>query len=149
MNHEAFMREALALAEEAAAHGEIPVGAVIVKDGKIIARGRNDREETRSPLGHAEMRAIEEAAEVLGDWRLTGCTLYVTLEPCPMCAGAILNSRLDAVVYGAADPAAGCMGSRLNLAHLDLGAAPRVKAGVLGEECQALLSRFFQKRREP
>ena len=147
MTHQDFMLAALAEAREAARQGEIPVGAVIVREGRILSTGRNDREQTRSPLGHAELRAIEAAAKALGDWRLTGCTLYVTLEPCPMCTGAILNARLDAVVYGARDPEAGCMGSRLNLAHLELGWAPRVTAGVLEEECGALLSRFFEARR--
>lgn len=148
MNHEDYMRLAIDEAKRAAAAGEIPVGAVVVRGGRVIATARNDREESHSPLGHAEVRAIEMAAKALGDWRLTGCTLYVTLEPCVMCAGAILNARLDAVVYGAADPSLGCLGSRLNLAHLDLGSAPRITAGVLEEECRALLSAFFLTHRE-
>lgn len=147
MNQEDYMHLALQKAREAAAAGEIPVGAVIVRDGKVLAVARNDREESASPLGHAEIRAIEKAAAALGDWRLTGCTLYVTLEPCVMCAGAILNARLDAAVYGAADRDYGCLGSRLNLAHLDLGSAPRITAGVLEEECAALLGEFFRDRR--
>ena len=143
-----FMAEALAEAQKAAAEGEIPVGAVVVKDGRVISRGRNDRESTKSPLGHAEIRAIEEAARVLGDWRLTGCTLYVTLEPCPMCAGAVMNSRLDRVVYAAADAEAGCFGSVLNMAHLPGNFAPRVCCGPLAEESAALLAEFFEKMRK-
>lgn len=147
MTHEDWMRLALEEAQKAADEGEIPVGAVIIKEGAVLARGRNDREATHSPLGHAETRAIEAACQALGDWRLSECTLYVTLEPCPMCAGAILNARLGAVVYGASDPEVGCMGSRLNLAHHELGSAPRVTAGILAEECRSLLSDFFRKRR--
>lgn len=141
------MRIALAEARKAAAAGEIPVGAVIVCGGDILAVARNDREETRSPLGHAEVRAIEAACRLRGDWRLDDCTLYVTLEPCPMCSGVILNARIGQVVYGAADPQYGCLGSRLNMAHLDLGAAPRLTAGVLAEECSLLLSEFFRGQR--
>lgn len=147
MNQEDYMRLALMQAQKAAAAGEIPVGAVIVRGDTVLAAARNDREESASPLGHAEIRAIEAAAAALDDWRLTGCTLYVTLEPCVMCAGAILNARLDAVVYGASDQELGCLGSRLNLAHLDLGAAPRITGGVLAEECSALLEQFFRDRR--
>lgn len=147
MTHEDFMQMAIAEARKAAAAGEIPVGAVVVCGDTVLAAARNDREETHSPLGHAEVRAIEMACRVRGDWRLEDCTLYVTLEPCPMCSGVILNARVGQVVYGAADPQYGCLGSRLNLAHLDLGASPRLTAGVLAEECSALLSDFFRRQR--
>ena len=147
MTHEDYMQMAIAEARKAAAAGEIPVGAVVVCGDTVLAAARNDREETRSPLGHAEVRAIEMACRVRGDWRLEDCTLYVTLEPCPMCSGVILNARVGQVVYGAADPQYGCLGSRLNLAHLDLGASPRLTAGVLAEECSALLSDFFRRQR--
>ena len=147
MTHQDYMRIALAEARKAAAAGEIPVGAVIVCGSEILAAARNDREETRSPLGHAEVRAIEAACRARGDWRLDDCTLYVTLEPCPMCSGVILNARIGQVVYGASDPQYGCLGSRLNMAHLDLGAAPRLTAGVLAEECSLLLSEFFRGQR--
>ncbi len=146
-DHRVFMAEALAEARLALARGEVPVGAVLVRDGRIIARGRNTREEARDPLGHAEIMALREGCRALGGWRLTGCTLYVTLEPCPMCAGAALNARVDRVVYGAADPAAGCLGSRINLFALELGHVPYITAGVLEEECSALLREFFQARR--
>ena len=144
---ELFMRQALAEAEQAAAEGETPVGAVIVKNGAVIAAARNGRETTGDVTAHAELTAIRRAAAVTGDWRLTGCTLYVTLEPCPMCAGAILASRLCRVVYGAADPAAGAFGSVLNLPRYPLGHEPAVTGGVLGDECAALLSDFFKTRR--
>ena len=141
------MQMAIAEARKAAAAGEIPVGAVVVCGDTVLAAARNDREETHSPLGHAEVRAIEMACRVRGDWRLEDCTLYVTLEPCPMCSGVILNARVGQVVYGAADPQYACLGARLNLAHLDLGASPRLTAGVLAEECSALLSDFFRRQR--
>ena len=147
MTHEDYMQMAIAEARKAAAAGEIPVGAVVVCGDTVLAAARNDREETHSPLGHAEVRAIEMACRVRGDWRLEDCTLYVTLEPCPMCSGVILNARVGQVVYGATDPQYGCLGSRLNLAHLDLGASPRLTAGVLAEECSALLSDFFRRQR--
>lgn len=147
MTHEDYMQMAIAEARKAAAAGEIPVGAVVVCGDTVLAAAHNDREETHSPLGHAEVRAIEMACRVRGDWRLEDCTLYVTLEPCPMCSGVILNARVGQVVYGAANPQYGCLGSRLNLAHLDLGASPRLTAGVLAEECSALLSDFFRRQR--
>ena len=147
MTREDYMQMAIAEARKAAAAGEIPVGAVVVCGDTVLAAARNDREETHSPLGHAEVRAIEMACLARGDWRLEDCTLYVTLEPCPMCSGVILNARVGQVVYGAADPQYGCLGSRLNLAHLDLGASPRLTAGVLAEECSALLSDFFRRQR--
>lgn len=148
MDHERYMRMAIAQAEKAAAAGEIPVGAVVVCGDTVLSAACNDREATHSPLGHAEVRAIDAACRVRGDWRLEDCTLYVTLEPCPMCSGVILNARVGQVVYGAADLLYGCLGSRLNLAHLDLGAAPKLTAGVLAGECAALLGDFFRSRRK-
>ena len=145
--HEHFMRLALAEAEKAGRAGEIPVGAVLVKDGEVLAASGNTREHGGGALGHAEMEVIRMGCERLGGWRLFGCILYVTLEPCPMCAGAAVNARLDAVVYGAADPAAGCLGSKINLFALDFSARPRIVAGVLADECAALLRSFFQERR--
>ena len=147
---ERWMSLALEEARRAARRGEVPVGAVVVREGRAIARGGNTREGKGSPLGHAELEALSAAARVLGGWRLDGCTLYVTLEPCPMCAGACLGARLEAVVYGAADPAAGCLGSRMNLFAMDLGPSgppPRIVPGILEEECAALLRDFFQQRR--
>ena len=140
---EAFMREALALAETAAAAGEVPVGAVIVRDGRIIARGYNRREAGQNAAAHAELSAIEAACQTVGGWRLHGCTLYVTLEPCPMCAGAIINARLDRVVYGAKDEKAGACGSVVNLFEMGFNHRPILKSGILEKECGAVLSRFF------
>lgn len=147
MEHEAYMTQALALAREAAAHGEVPVGCVIVKDGVIIGRGRNRREEKQAVYSHAEMEAIVQANEVLGTWRLDDCTLYVTLEPCPMCAGAIINARIRRVYYGARDAAMGACGGVLNLFMEDFPHKPELVGGVLREECSAVLSEFFQKLR--
>ena len=144
MERERYMREALALAEEAAAAGEVPVGCVIVRGDEIVGRGRNRREERQSALSHAETEAIADACRRLGTWRLEDCALYVTLEPCPMCAGAILNARIDQVCFGARDPQAGACGSVFDLFQEDLGRHPRVYAGVLREECAALLQGFFQ-----
>ena len=145
---EKYMREALRQAGKAAAIDEVPIGCVIVRDDKIIARGYNRRNTDGNTLAHAEITAIRKACRLTGDWRLEDCTLYVTLEPGPMCSGVILNARLGRVVYGATDEQYGCLGSRLNLAHLDLGAAPRLTAGVLAEECSALLSAFFRGQRQ-
>lgn len=142
------MRLALALAREAAEDGEVPVGAVIVQNGAVVGLGRNRRETVRSALAHAEIEAIADACARLGGWRLFGCTLYVTLEPCPMCAGAIINARIDRVVQGAADPKAGSCGSLVNLFDLPYNHKPRLETGVLEEECGALLSEFFQRLRE-
>ncbi len=148
MNDERFMTLAIAEAQKALEAGEVPVGAVIVKDGEVIACGQNDREGNSNPLGHAEANAIAAAAKHLGDWRLGGCTLYVTLEPCCMCAGAIINSRIDRVVYAAADEGAGCLGSVINMAHLP-GVAPlKITAGVLAEQSRELLAKFFGNLRE-
>lgn len=147
--HERWMTAALEEAKEAARAGDVPVGAVIVRDGRIIAWGRNRREVDGTALGHAELDAIAGACRVLGDWRLGGCTLYVTLEPCCMCAGACLNARLARVVYGAADETAGCLGSKVNLFAMGLGMSPPgIVTGVLEEECAALLREFFAAHRE-
>ena len=145
---ERFMRAALALAREAAAEGEVPVGAVIVKDGEIIATGRNRREVAKQALAHAEIEAIANACAALGGWRLSGCTLYVTLEPCPMCAGAIINARLDRVVYGAPDPKAGSCGSLTDLFELPFNHQPQTERGVLEDECAAVLKEFFKSLRK-
>ena len=146
--HEQIMREALRLAERAAKRDEVPVGAVILRNGKIIAKGYNLRETKRSPLAHAEIVAISKAAHKLRGWRLTGCTLYVTLEPCPMCAGAIVNARIDEVVFGAYDPKAGAMGTLYNLAEGKLNHSPRVTGGVLEAECASVLRQYFASKRK-
>ncbi len=141
------MQRALQLAAEAAEEGEVPVGAVIAKDGEIIAEGRNRRERGKHALAHAELEAIDGACRALGGWRLSGCTLYVTLEPCPMCAGGIINSRIDRVVYAAADPKAGSCGSLTDLFSLPYNHRPAVEAGLLEEESRALLQGFFRRLR--
>ena len=140
---EIFMRQALALAREAAAAGEVPVGCVIVREGLVVGRGRNRREETRSAASHAEMEAIAQANGALGSWRLDGCELYVTLEPCPMCAGAILNARISRVWFGARDRAFGACGGVTNLFMEGFPHSPALVGGVLEEECQEVLSSFF------
>ncbi len=143
-----FMREALALANQAAVLGEVPVGAVAVKDGLIVGRGFNRREIDRDPFSHAELTAMREAAQTLKVWRLTGVTVYVTLEPCVMCAGAMVQSRIDRVVFGALDPKAGAVGSLFNVVQdARLNHRVDVVAGVLGEECGAVLSAFFKTLR--
>ena len=142
-----FMKEALRLAEAAGDAGEIPVGAVIVKDGEIVASAHNLRENGGGATAHAELLAINEACQRLGAWRLSGCTLYVTLEPCPMCAGAIINSRLDRVVFGAKDPRAGALGSLIDLNTYPLGHKVRVLSGVLAEESLELVRDFFKDLR--
>ena len=144
---EHFMAQALALAAEAAAAGEVPVGCVIVRDGTVVGRGRNRREERQATASHAEMEAIAQANECLGTWRLDDCELYVTLEPCPMCAGAIVNARIPAVYYGAKDDKAGCCGSVLNLFEERFNHHPRIYGRVLEAECAALLQEFFQSLR--
>jgi tRNA(adenine34) deaminase len=145
---ERWMREALAMATEAAGSGDVPVGAVVVRDDAVIARAANRTVRDQDPTGHAELLAIREAARMLGDWRLSGCTLYVTLEPCAMCAGAIVLSRIDRVVFGAFDDKAGMAGSVADLLrHPRLNHRPEVKAGVLAPETGALLSEFFRVRR--
>ena len=148
MTHEEYMNEALALAREAAAHGEVPVGCVIVRDGAVIGRGRNRREEKQAVSSHAEMEAMAQANAALGTWRLEDCDLYVTLEPCPMCAGAILNGRVRRVVYGARDRAMGACGGVLNLFMEEFPHHPQLVGGILAEECQAVLSDFFRALRK-
>ncbi len=148
MEFDHYMQEALKEARNAAELGEVPVGAVIVHDGQIIARGYNRRESDRDPLAHAELVAIGAAARGLDRWRLTGCTLIVTLEPCPMCAGAIVNARLDRVVYGASDPRAGAAGSVFDIVRDPrLNHRTEVVAGIEAEVGAALLSDFFAARR--
>jgi len=175
MEHEEYMRQALELARLAMAEGEVPVGCVIVRDGAVVGRGRNRRETAQTALGHAELEAIAQACRTLGGWRLAGCALYVTLEPCPMCAGAIVNARIPAVYYGAKDDKAGCCGSVLNrgtvsrtvgrgrtkiakeakalyeVLQAQQGPGPLVvdlaDGRVLEAECAALLQEFFQSLR--
>ena len=149
MEHENYMREALLLAREAAAEGEVPVGCVIVKDGEIIGRGRNRREEKQRTSSHAEMEAIAQANEVLKSWRLDGCALYVTLEPCPMCAGAIVHCRPDRVVFGCPDATTGAAGGWINLldSNPPLNHKCEVRPGVLGDECLHHLQEFFRAAR--
>lgn len=136
------------MAREAASEGEVPVGAVIVRNGEIIARGRNRREKDKNALCHAELEAINEACNKLGGWRLPGCKLYVTLEPCPMCAGAVINSRIEKVYFGAYDKKAGSVKSVVNLFDLPYNHSPEVEGGILEDECAEILSRFFKKLRE-
>lgn len=144
MNDEVFMNEAIALAKEAAQDGEVPVGAVVVLDGRVVGRGRNRREKDKNALAHAEIEAINEACRTLGGWRLWQCDLYVTLEPCPMCTGAIINSRIKRLVYGASDAKAGSCGSVVDLFSLPYNHRPEVVADLKREECAALLSDFFK-----
>ena len=148
MTHEDYMHQALALAREAAAHGEVPVGCVIVRDGRIIGRGRNQREEKQAVSSHAEMEAMAQANAVLGTWRLEDCDLYVTLEPCPMCAGAILNARVRRVFYGARDRAMGACGGVVNLFMEEFPNRPALVGGILEEECRQVLADFFAALRE-
>ena len=142
-----FMDAALALAREAAAEGEVPVGCVIVRGGEIVGRGRNRRETGKTALGHGEIEAIADACKSLGGWRLWDCTLYVTLEPCPMCAGAIVNARIPRVVFGASDQKCGACGSVCDIFTMDFNHHPAVEKGLLGEESAALLAEFFQNLR--
>lgn len=148
MNDEFFMDQAIELAKEAAKEGEVPVGAVVVIDGRIIGRGRNRRETGKNALAHAEIEAINEACKTLGGWRLWQCDMYVTLEPCPMCTGAIINSRIKRLVYGASDSKAGSCGSVVNLFSLPYNHKPEVVSGLKQEECAALLSDFFKRLRK-
>jgi len=144
----AFMRLALEQAQQAPASGEVPIGTLLVHNGEILARAHNLRETTQDPTAHAEIIVIREAAAKLGSWRLTGCTLYVTLEPCPMCAGAIVQSRIARLVFGAWDPKAGACGSLMDIpAEPRLNHRVRVEGGLLEEESQALLQEFFRNRR--
>lgn len=142
-----YMGQALALAAEAAREGEVPVGCVIVRGDTIVGRGRNRREGEKSALAHAELEAIEEANRTLGGWRLWDCTLYVTLEPCPMCAGAIINARIPRVVYGASDSKYGACRSVCGLFDMAFNHHPRVESGVREEEAAALLQEFFRNLR--
>jgi len=142
-----FMEEALALAREAAADGEVPVGCVIVRKGEIVGRGRNRREGEKNALCHAEIEAINDACRTLGGWRLWECTLYVTLEPCPMCAGAIISARIPRVVYGASDAKFGAVRSVCSLFDMAFNHRPEVEGGVMEEEAASLMQDFFQKLR--
>ena len=147
MTDREYMEQALAFAREAAQDGEVPVGCVIVQEGRIIGTGRNRREKGRSALCHAEIEAIGEACRTAGGWRLWNCTLYVTLEPCPMCAGAILGARIPRVVYGADDEKSGACGSVCDLFSMDFNHHPQLERGLLAEESAALLSDFFRNLR--
>ena len=142
-----YMDQALELAKEAAAEGEVPVGCVIVCRDEIVGRGRNRREKDKSALAHAEIEAIGQACRTLGGWRLWECTLYVTLEPCPMCAGAIINARIPRVFYGARDSAMGACGGVLNLFMEDFPHHPALVGGILAEDCRKILEEFFRDLR--
>lgn len=143
-----FMQTALMLAKEASDEGEVPVGAVIVKDNEIIATGRNRREKSKNALSHAEIEAINSACEKLGGWRLWECDIYVTLEPCPMCSGAIVNARIPNVYFGAYDKNFGCCGSTLNILELENSFHPQYQGGIMEEECGTIISDFFKKLRQ-
>ena len=143
-----FMNIALDLARQAAADGEVPVGAVVVRNGEVIGTGRNRRETCGNALAHAELEAIHEACRRLGGWQLVDCTLYVTLEPCPMCAGAIINSRIERVVQGAMNPKAGSCGSLINLFDIPYNHHPTIISGVCADECGGLLKDFFRNLRK-
>lgn len=147
MEDREYMLQALELAKQAAAEGEVPIGCVIVRGDEIVGRGRNRRETGKTALGHAEVEAIADACKNLGGWRLWECTLYVTLEPCPMCAGAIINARIPRVVFGARDAKAGACGSVCNLFTMEFNHHPAVEAGVCEEECAGLLQAFFRNLR--
>ena len=145
---EKFMKKALHQARRAALIGEVPIGCVIVRDGKVIARGFNRRKTRHSTLAHAEISAIDKASRRLGDWRLEGCTMYVTLEPCQMCSGALVQSRIDRVVIGTMNPKAGCAGSILNLLRMpEFNHQVEITTGVLQEECSTVLQDFFRDLR--
>ena len=147
MDERIFMEEALLLAQQAAQEGEVPVGCVIVRNGQIVGRGRNRRESGKTALAHAEIEAINDACRTLGGWRLWDCTLYVTLEPCPMCAGAIINARIPRVVAGARDAKCGACGSVCNLFSMDFNHHPQIEWGLMEEACTALLTTFFRDLR--
>jgi len=142
-----FMKEAIDLAKRAKDEGEVPVGAIVVRNGEIIGSGYNLRESRGMATAHAEILAIEEACRKLGSWRLLGCTLYVTLEPCPMCAGAIVNSRIERVVYGVKDSAAGCCGSVVDFNRYPFSHSFSLTSGICEDECALLLKEFFKSRR--
>lgn len=146
-DNEKYMRAAIAMAQRAAKKDEVPVGAVIVRNGNIISRAYNLRETKKDPLAHAELLAIRKAARKLRGWRLEGCTLYVTLEPCPMCAGAVVNSRIEEVVFGTYDPKAGAFGTMYDLAEGKLNHKPKITGGVMKDECANLLKNYFSRKR--
>lgn len=149
VKQEKYMKEALRQAKKAAAIGEVPIGCVIVYQDKIIARGYNKRNSQKTTLGHAELLAIQKASKKLGDWRLEDCTMYITLEPCPMCAGAIVQARIPQVVIGAMNPKAGCAGSILNLLQVDrFNHQVETITGVMEEECQFIMKEFFRQLRK-
>lgn len=148
MDNEYFMDQAIALAKEAAQEGEVPVGAVVVLGDKIVGTGRNRREKNKNALAHAEIEAINEACRTLGGWRLWQCDMYVTLEPCPMCTGAIINSRIKRLIYGASDCKAGSCGSVVNLFELPYNHKPEIVSGIKKDECAGLLSEFFKALRK-
>ena len=148
MTNRELMTRAIELAKEAAAEGDVPVGAVIARDGKIIAEGRNMREKGKNALYHAEIIAIDNACKVLDSWRLDDCVLYVTLEPCPMCAGAIINSRISKVVFGAYDLKAGSVDSLINLFNLPYNHTPELQCGFMENECKEVLTEFFTSLRD-
>ena len=143
-----FMSLAIEAAKRSAELGEVPVGAVVVKDGEVVAVSSNKREQIKDATAHAETEAIRQACEKLGRWRLSDCELYVTLEPCPMCAGAILNAKINRVVYGAKDPRGGALGSLIDLRSYPFYHKPIVECGIMADECKALLREFFVKKRE-
>lgn len=144
---EQYMAQALALARQALETGDVPVGCVVVQHGRIVGRGRNRREEKQNALLHAEIEAVDQACKALGRWRLEDCALYVTLEPCPMCAGAILQARIPQVIFGARDPKGGAMGGVLDLFWENFNHRPAVIAGVMEQKCAELLKNFFDKKR--
>ena len=146
--HEIYMRAAMEQARLAASEGETPVGAVIVREGEVISSGRNRREGRQNALGHAELEAINGACGATGSWRLLGCDLYVTLEPCPMCAGAIINARIERVIFGAFDKKAGACGSVINMLGMPFNHRPKILPGVLESECAAILTGFFRELRK-
>ena len=146
--HIKFMELALEQANKALNCADVPVGAVIVKDGKVIAKAHNMRQKNQISTHHAEILAIEQACKYLGSWHLDGCSIYVTLEPCPMCAGAIINSRISDVYFGAKEEKSGSLGSVINLFALDYNFTPRIHYGILENECRALLSDFFENLRK-
>ena len=149
MDHEMYMKEAYRLAKKAYRLEETPIGCVIVKDGRIIGKGYNKRNKKKNPLAHAEIMAISQACKKVGDWRLEDCTLYVTLEPCPMCAGAIVQARIPMVVMGAKNPKAGCAGSVIDLLDMDgFNHRAEVIDGVMREDCEQLMTGFFRELRE-
>ena len=148
IDYSIYMRRAIELGKAAASCGEVPVGAVIIRNGEIIGEGYNRRESLMSALAHAEIEAIDAASKAIGSWRLNGCELIVTLEPCPMCSGAIINARLDKVIYGARDDKAGSVRSVISMFDLPYNHRPRVQGGVLEKECASLLSSFFEDLRK-